>query len=96
MTDYNLLEVSTQPHGRPNLDFMMASVDHAIWFHRDFRLDDWILYEVDCTNISGGRAISKGRFYQDGKLVASVVQEGLMRVRKPLDTVSRIDKVAKA
>jgi acyl-CoA thioesterase-2 len=71
-------------------DVRLASLDHAIWFHRDFRLDDWILYEVDCTNIAGGRAISKGRFYQDGKLVASVVQEGLMRVRKPLTEVNRV------
>jgi acyl-CoA thioesterase-2 len=74
----------------------LASLDHAIWFHRDFRLDDWILYEVDCTNISGGRAISKGRFYQDGKLVASVVQEGLMRVRKPLTDLTRYQEESSA
>lgn len=67
----------------------LASLDHAIWFHRDFRLDDWLLYEIDCTNIGGGRALCKGQLYQDGRLVATVAQEGLMRVRRDMDSVHR-------
>lgn len=73
-------------------EVQLASLDHAMWFHRDFRLNDWLLYEVDCMSIAGGRALSKGRFYQDGRLVASVAQEGLMRVRKPMTEVQRADK----
>lgn len=83
VTDYNLLEVSTQPHGRPNLDFVMASVDHAIWFHRSLRVNDWLLYAVDSPSASGARGFSRGSIYsRDGRLVASTAQEGLVRLRK--------------
>jgi acyl-CoA thioesterase-2 len=60
-----------------------ASLDHAMWFHRDFRIDDWLLYEMDSTNASAARGLNRGSIYtRDGKLVASVAQEGLMRLRE--------------
>ena len=89
VSDYELLGTSTLPHG---LRFgagtvMMASLDHAIWFHRKFRIDDWLLYSMDSPNSSGARGFSRGQFFtQDGTLVASTSQEGLVRV---LDKESR-------
>jgi len=83
VSDYELLGTSTLPHG---LTFgrgrvMMASLDHALWFHRDFRIDDWLLYAMDSPNSSGARGLSRGQFYTlTGKLVASSAQEGLVRV----------------
>jgi acyl-CoA thioesterase-2 len=59
---------------------MMASLDHAIWFHRDFRADEWLLYVQDSPSAQGARAFCKGSIYSaDGRLVASVAQEGLVR-----------------
>lgn len=84
VSDYELLGTSTLPHG---LQFgqgriMMASLDHALWFHRDFRLDDWLLYAMDSPNSSGARGFSRGQFFtRDGMLVASTAQEGLVRIR---------------
>ena len=83
VSDYELLGTSTLPHG---LRFgagtvMMASLDHAIWFHREFRIDDWLLYSMDSPNSSGARGFSRGQFFtRDGVLVASTSQEGLVRV----------------
>ena len=83
VSDYELLGTSTLPHG---LTFgrgriMMASLDHALWFHRDFRIDDWLLYAMDSPNSSGARGFSRGQFFTtDGTLVASSTQEGLVRV----------------
>jgi acyl-CoA thioesterase II len=58
----------------------MASLDHAMWFHRPFRADDWLLYVQDSPSASGGRGLSRGLvFARDGTLVATVVQEGLIR-----------------
>jgi acyl-CoA thioesterase-2 len=58
----------------------VASLDHAMWFHRDFRMDDWLLYVMNSPNAGRARGLSYGRiFTQDGKLVASVAQEGLIR-----------------
>jgi acyl-CoA thioesterase-2 len=63
---------------------VMASIDHALWFHRSFRADEWLLYDVDSPSASGGRGFARGSIYsRDGRLVASVAQEGLMRVRRP-------------
>ncbi|NDY90257.1 hypothetical protein G3A44_03505 [Ideonella sp. TBM-1] len=60
----------------------MASIDHAMWFHRSFRLDDWLLYQVDSPTARGSRTLCRGAFYRrDGQLVASTAQEGLMRLR---------------
>lgn len=81
-SDYNLLTTALLPHGNEASfgDYMLASLDHAMWFHRDFRIDDWLLYAVDSPSASNARGFTRGSvFTQDGKLVASVVQEGLMR-----------------
>lgn len=64
----------------------LASLDHTLWFHRPFRMDEWLLYVVECRNIGGGRALCKGEFFQQGRLVASVAQEGLMRVAPAAQT----------
>jgi acyl-CoA thioesterase-2 len=61
----------------------MASLDHAMWFHRPFRVDEWLLYSIDSPSASGARGFTRGNIFdRDGKLVASVVQEGLLRERK--------------
>lgn len=84
-SDYNLLTTSLQPHGR-QIDYshvQMASLDHAMWFHRDFRMDEWLLYVIDSPSTSNARGFTRGNiFSRDGKLVASVVQEGLIRPKK--------------
>ncbi len=60
----------------------MASLDHAMWFHRPFRVDDWVLYDVSSPSASGARGLGTGRFFdQQGRLLATVVQEGLVRLR---------------
>ena len=60
-----------------------ASLDHALWFHRPFRADEWFLYDTASPSASGGRGLATGRFFaQDGRLIATVVQEGLLRLRK--------------
>jgi acyl-CoA thioesterase II len=60
----------------------MASLDHAMWFHRPFRADEWLLYSVDSPSASGARGFARGSIYaRDGRLVASTAQEGLIRVR---------------
>jgi acyl-CoA thioesterase-2 len=58
-----------------------ASLDHAMWFHRPFRVDDWLLYELDSPTSQGGRGLAHGRFYdREGRLVASVSQESMIRL----------------
>ena len=84
-SDYGLLITSLRPHGRSarDPDMMVASLDHALWFHRDFRADDWLLYVTDSPASCGGRGFARGTYFtRDGKLVASVAQEGLIRVRR--------------
>ncbi|MGQ0430451.1 MAG: acyl-CoA thioesterase II [Gammaproteobacteria bacterium] len=79
-SDYFLLETSMLPHGLSFLQTQMASIDHAIWFHRDLRVDDWLLYAIESPNASGARGFGRGLVYaRDGRLVASVAQEGLIR-----------------
>ena len=66
--------------GDPGL--RMLSLDHSVWFHRDFRVDDWLLFAVDSPSVSGGRGLSRGSvFGRDGRLLASFTQEGLVRHR---------------
>ena len=61
---------------------MLASLDHALWFHRPFRADDWLLYAQDSPSLSGARGLTRGNvFTRDGTLVASAVQEGLIRIK---------------
>jgi acyl-CoA thioesterase-2 len=81
-SDHGLLRTATLPHGLSYArgDVRVASLDHAMWFHRDFRIDDWLLFHVESPSVMGGRAIARGTFYsRDGRLVATAVQEGLMR-----------------
>ncbi len=85
-SDYNLLTTAVLPHKASFKygEVFFASLDHAMWFHRDFRLDEWLLYAIDSPSASGARGFSRGNiFNQDGVLISSVVQEGLMRkIRK--------------
>ena len=84
-SDYTLLEASLHRHGRSwfQPDMMVASIDHAIWFHRPFRADQWLLYVTDSPSTSGARGMNLGTIYsEDGTLVATVAQEGLMRERR--------------
>ncbi|WP_112662420.1 acyl-CoA thioesterase II [Microvirga flavescens] len=83
-SDMTLLDTSLVPHGRTVFDpaIQAASLDHALWFHRPFRADEWLLYAQDTPNASGARGFSRGLiFKRDGTLVASVAQEGLIRDR---------------
>ena len=82
-SDFHLLGTATFPHGisyyQPNVQ--MASLDHALWFHRPFRADDWLLYSIDSPSAQGSRGLARGMVYdRHGKLVASTAQEGLIRV----------------
>ncbi len=82
-SDHGLLGVALRPHGLVFLHHRMqaASLDHAMWFHRPVRLDDWLLYSMDSPSTSGARGLARGQiFTRDGVLVASTAQEGLMRV----------------
>ena len=82
-SDFNLLGTALLPHGlaQGSRRVIMASIDHAMWFHRPFRLDDWLLYAMDSPSASGARGFTRGAVYtRDGRLVASTAQEGLMRL----------------
>ncbi|MFZ2102424.1 MAG: acyl-CoA thioesterase II [Oricola sp.] len=84
LSDMTLLDTSLFAHGRSffDRDIQMASLDHAMWFHRPFKLDDWFLYTQDSPSSSGARGFTRGSiFATDGTLVASVAQEGLIRLR---------------
>lgn len=81
-SDMTLLDTSLIAHGRAVFepDIMVASLDHAMWFHRPFRCDDWLLYAEDSPSSQGARGFNRGLiFTRDGTLVASTVQEGLIR-----------------
>jgi acyl-CoA thioesterase-2 len=80
VSDYHLLATATMPHGVNFLELQVASIDHAIWFHRDVRVDDWMLYAIESPSASGARGFSRGSIYaRDGALIATVAQEGLIR-----------------
>ena len=84
-SDMMLLDTALVAHGRTlfEKDFMGASLDHALWLHRPFRADDWLLYAQDSPNLHGSRGFARGLiFKRDGTLVASVAQEGLVRLRR--------------
>jgi acyl-CoA thioesterase-2 len=86
ISDYWLLDTTTMPHGSSFLrgNLIMASIDHAIWFHRPARVDEWLLYSLDSPSSSGGRGFARGSFYsRAGALVASTAQEGLIRLVQP-------------
>ncbi len=86
VSDFHLIGTVTLPHAlsfqEPNL--LMASLDHAMWFHRDVRVDDWLLYACDSPNTGGSRGLARGLIYdRSGRLVASTAQEGMLRVVDP-------------
>ncbi|WFU71285.1 acyl-CoA thioesterase II [Bradyrhizobium sp. CB2312] len=84
-SDWSLLDAIMARYGRTLLDGRMlaASLDHAMWFHRPFRVDDWLLYAQESPSAQGGRGLARGMiFTRDGTLVASVAQEGLVRERR--------------
>jgi acyl-CoA thioesterase-2 len=85
-SDLTLLDTALLPHQRSVFDrnILAASLDHALWIHRPFRADEWLLYAQDSPNLHGGRGFARGLiFAADGTLVASVAQEGLLRERRP-------------
>lgn len=85
VSDYNLLVTATLPHikGPYPFDVFMASLDHAIWFHREFTVNDWLLYALDSPSASYGRGFTRGNiFTRDGLMIASVTQEGLIRPKQ--------------
>lgn len=84
LSDMTLLDTALFAHGRSVFDrgLQVASLDHAMWFHRPTRLDDWLLYSMDSPNTNGARGFTRGSIYgRDGRLIASVAQEGLIRDR---------------
>jgi len=87
-SDFHLVGTATLPHGISFIqnDLMMASLDHGMWFHRPARVDDWLLYSCDSPSSSGGRGLARGLIYdRSGRLVASTIQEGMIRVGKRAD-----------
>ena len=88
-SDFTLLDTALIAHGRFVFDpkLILASLDHALWFHRKLRADEWLLYAQDSPISGGGRAFCRGMlFTRDGKLVASTAQEGLLRERSATRT----------
>ncbi len=84
-SDFQLVSTALYPHGKTfwSPDMRVASLDHAIWFHRDFRMDDWLLHVTRSPSADGGRGLNFGSIYtRDGTLVASVAQEGMLRTVK--------------
>jgi acyl-CoA thioesterase-2 len=84
VSDFHLLDTALKPHALSMVSpkLQMASIDHAMWFHRTVRVDDWLLYAVESPSASGARGFTRGSiFARDGRLVASVSQEGLIRVK---------------
>jgi acyl-CoA thioesterase-2 len=84
LSDAFLIDVCLIAHGRHfvNSNLQVASLDHALWFHEDFRADDWLLHTVEAERIGGGRGLARGSFYtREGRLVATTMQQGVMRFR---------------
>jgi acyl-CoA thioesterase-2 len=87
-SDLSLIDATLAAHGKTLFQpgFVTASLDHALWFHRPFRADEWMLYAQDSPSTSGARGLARGLlFTREGKLAASVMQEGLIR---PVDLAS--------
>ncbi|HEX3772674.1 MAG TPA: acyl-CoA thioesterase II [Polyangiaceae bacterium] len=83
-SDFQFIATALDPHGvsfvTPGMQ--VASIDHTVWFHRPLRVDEWLLYDIESPSASGARGIARGRFFdRQGRLVASTVQEGLLRRR---------------
>ena len=83
-SDFHFLPTALMPHGVSHWhkNFQIATIDHAMWFHRPFRFDDWLLYSTESPTATNGRGLVRGQiFNQQGELVASTVQEGVIRQR---------------
>jgi len=83
VSDYQLLATAMLPHGGrfTHGNIQLASLDHAMWFHRPFRIDEWLLYALESPTATTARGLACGRFFSaDGTLVASTMQEGLIRI----------------
>ncbi len=83
-SDFHFIGTALQPHGVSWLTpgMQVTSLDHAMWFHRPFRIDDWLLHVMESPAAGGGRGLVRGHFYdREGHLVASTAQEGLIRQR---------------
>ena len=84
-SDFTLLDTALIAHGKLlfDQDIQLASLDHALWFHRSFRADEWLLYTQDSPNANGARGLCRGSvFSREGHLIATVAQEGLIRRRE--------------
>jgi acyl-CoA thioesterase-2 len=87
LSDWSLLDTALLPHAVSFTqgNMQVASLDHAMWFHRPFRADEWLLFAQDSPSASGARGFNRGLIYRrDGALVASVAQEGLIRMHTPV------------
>ena len=85
VSDFSFVSTALNPHSISFWDpkMMVASIDHAMWFHRSFRMDDWLLYSIESPTATGARGLARGQiFSRDGQLVASTMQEGLFRSLK--------------
>lgn len=84
-SDFGLLRTAALPHQTKIITkkVLFASIDHAMWFHKPFKIDEWMLFETDSPSASNSRGFTRGSIYdREGTLIASVVQEGLMRIKK--------------
>jgi acyl-CoA thioesterase-2 len=84
-SDFFLLGTSILPHDPSTVEgrLIMTSLDHAMWFHRSLRVDDWLLYDMESPSASGARGFARaGVFARDGRLVATIAQEGLVRIKR--------------
>ena len=93
LTDLTLLDTALVVHQRTILDtsLQVASLDHALWFHRPFRADEWLLYAQESPTSGGARGLTRGSlFTRDGKLIASVMQEGLIRQMRDVDRAAPV------
>ena len=83
-SDFTLMTTALRPHGLSYLSpsLQCASIDHAMYFHKPFRVDEWMLYDMDATVSANSRGLNFGRMWQNGELVCSTTQEGLIRLRE--------------
>ena len=83
-SDFTLMTTALRPHGLSYLSpsLQCASIDHAMYFHKPFRVDEWMLYDMDATVSASSRGLNVGRMWQNGELVCSTTQEGLIRIRE--------------
>jgi acyl-CoA thioesterase-2 len=92
-SDYNILRPASMPHREflNTKEVFYTSLDHALWFHRDFDISQWLLYAIDSPSASNSRGFSRGSIFDSkGNLIASVAQEGLMRI---LDEGSKVGTI---